>query len=160
MTALYCYGCESLALDCCGASAVAECFSGLYVSGDSDTYIHHPFSFYASSGEDLVFINDALGNYATVYLSGTSYGDFGELTDFLNACKCGGVFREEFTHKTGTTLTFSGNSGYIPTDQSKCHLIVDGREKGHTEWMVSGSDIITTFNIFYDNKIQFWYQCF
>jgi len=155
---LTCYGCEDLDRDCCGSAAVSECFYGLYVSGAEEIYIHHPFDLFLNTTG--AYVADREGHYALIPLSGTDFGTIGSLSEYLEKCRCGGVFRQEYYGITGTSIVFTENNGHIPSDQDKCHLIVDGREKRLGEWSASGDTITTTFNIFSDNRVTFWYQLF
>ena len=158
MISLTCYGCGDLERDCCGAAVVEECFSGLMLSGDDNTRLYHPYDFFVNSTG--AYVADLQGNYTTFALSQTDFGTIGELTEYLEKCKCGGIFRQEYYGVNGQTFEFTENNGHIPADQDKAHLLIDGREKRQGEWSVSGSDINTTFKIFPDNRVIFWYQLF
>lgn len=163
MITLVCYGCEAVERDCCGGDVMNECFSGLYIDNDGEiSLIHSPFVLYpdVSGAASGVVVSDYQGNYYQIPVSGTSYSDLDELQSYVENCRCGGIYREEITGIVGTSFDISINNGFIPSSQDKCHLIVDGREKRHDEWSVSGNTITTTFNIFYDNRLVFWYQSF
>lgn len=159
MLTLTCYGCHDLERDCCGSAAVEECFSGLLIDLSGDyTHIYPPFDVYVDSSG--AYVSDSQGHYYDIALSDTDFGTIEELETFLTRCKCGGNFHQEWFGVSGTSLTFTENNGHIPLDENKCHLLVDGREKRQGEWSVSGGTITTTFNIFTDNRVIFWYQLF
>lgn len=160
MITLVCYGCEGVERDCCGGGVTDECFSGLAIDDGDINLIYSPFNVFvnASGAASGVVVSDFRGNYYSIPVSGTSYASLSELQEHVEKCKCGGIFKQEWYGVTGTSLTFTENSGHIPGDRDKYHLLIDGREKRQGEYSVSGSNINTTFNIYADNRVIFWYQ--